>query len=72
MHFLNLSLFLFICYLQCSSMPVYYCAYVCAMQTKLSHLDIVGRPVVVLEKTNVVPEHNQHFQVSLLPLFDVT
>lgn len=32
-------------------------------ETKLSHLDIVGRPVAVLEKTNVVPEHNQHFQV---------
>lgn len=39
------------------------------MQTKLSHLDIVGRPVVVLEKNNVVPEHNQHFQVLLLHLF---
>ncbi|KAJ7966996.1 Dolichyl-diphosphooligosaccharide--protein glycosyltransferase subunit 1 [Quillaja saponaria] len=32
-------------------------------ETKFSHLDVVGRPVVVLEKTNVVPEHNQHFQV---------
>ncbi|KAG6648258.1 dolichyl-diphosphooligosaccharide--protein glycosyltransferase subunit 1A [Carya illinoinensis] len=32
-------------------------------ETKFSHLDLVGRPVVVLEKTNVVPEHNQHFQV---------
>ncbi|XP_027354410.1 dolichyl-diphosphooligosaccharide--protein glycosyltransferase subunit 1A [Abrus precatorius] len=32
-------------------------------ETKLSHLDVVGRPVVVLEKNNVVPEHNQHFQV---------
>ncbi|KAF5455604.1 hypothetical protein F2P56_025164 [Juglans regia] len=32
-------------------------------ETKVSHLDLVGRPVVVLEKTNVVPEHNQHFQV---------
>ncbi|XP_052201763.1 dolichyl-diphosphooligosaccharide--protein glycosyltransferase subunit 1A [Diospyros lotus] len=32
-------------------------------ETKFSHLDMVGRPVVVLEKTNVVPEHNQHFQV---------
>ncbi|XP_038715211.1 dolichyl-diphosphooligosaccharide--protein glycosyltransferase subunit 1A [Tripterygium wilfordii] len=32
-------------------------------EAKLSHLDIVGRPVVVLEKTNVVPEHNQYFQV---------
>ncbi|KAK6939199.1 Ribophorin I [Dillenia turbinata] len=28
-----------------------------------SHLDIVGRPVIVLEKTNVVQEHNQYFQV---------
>lgn len=26
---------------------------------------MVGRPVVVLEKTNVVPEHNQYFQVIL-------
>ncbi|GMJ10545.1 OLIGOSACCHARYLTRANSFERASE 1b [Hibiscus trionum] len=32
-------------------------------ETKISHLDIGGRPVVVLEKTNVVPEHNQYFQV---------
>ncbi|PON33097.1 Ribophorin I [Parasponia andersonii] len=34
-----------------------------SQETKVSHLDIVGRPVVVLEKTNVVPEHNQYFQV---------
>ncbi|XP_042939754.1 dolichyl-diphosphooligosaccharide--protein glycosyltransferase subunit 1A-like isoform X2 [Carya illinoinensis] len=32
-------------------------------ETKFSHLDVVGRPVIVLEKTNVVLEHNQHFQV---------
>ncbi|GAY49304.1 hypothetical protein CUMW_118110 [Citrus unshiu] len=32
-------------------------------ETKLSHLDLTGRPVVVLQKTNVVPEHNQFFQV---------
>jgi oligosaccharyltransferase complex subunit alpha (ribophorin I) len=32
-------------------------------ETKFSHLDIIGRPVVVLEKTNAVPEHNQQFQV---------
>ncbi|KAJ4702321.1 Dolichyl-diphosphooligosaccharide--protein glycosyltransferase subunit 1 [Melia azedarach] len=32
-------------------------------ETKVSHLDIVGRPVVVLQKSNVVPEHNQFFQV---------
>ncbi|XP_010266249.1 PREDICTED: dolichyl-diphosphooligosaccharide--protein glycosyltransferase subunit 1A [Nelumbo nucifera] len=32
-------------------------------EIKYSHLDIVGRPVVVLEKTNVVPEYNLHFQV---------
>ncbi|CAN4121306.1 unnamed protein product [Withania somnifera] len=31
--------------------------------TKFSHLDMIGRPVVVLEKTNAVPEHNQYFQV---------
>ncbi|KAK5839975.1 hypothetical protein E1A91_A02G101700v1 [Gossypium mustelinum] len=32
-------------------------------ETKISHLDIDGRPVVVLKKTNVVPQHNQFFQV---------
>ncbi|CAN1127752.1 Dolichyl-diphosphooligosaccharide--protein glycosyltransferase subunit 1A [Linum perenne] len=32
-------------------------------EVKMSHLDIFGRPVVVLKKSNVVPEHNQHFQV---------
>ncbi|KAL3514887.1 hypothetical protein ACH5RR_027604 [Cinchona calisaya] len=32
-------------------------------ELKFSHLDMVGRPVVVLEKTNVAPEHNQYFQV---------
>ncbi|XP_021746505.1 dolichyl-diphosphooligosaccharide--protein glycosyltransferase subunit 1A-like [Chenopodium quinoa] len=32
-------------------------------ETKLSHLDISGRPVMVLRKVNAVPEHNQHFQV---------
>ncbi|XP_015884116.1 dolichyl-diphosphooligosaccharide--protein glycosyltransferase subunit 1A [Ziziphus jujuba] len=32
-------------------------------EKKISHLDVDGRPVVVLEKTNVVPEHNQYFQV---------
>ncbi|XP_050207529.1 dolichyl-diphosphooligosaccharide--protein glycosyltransferase subunit 1A [Mercurialis annua] len=32
-------------------------------ETKISHLDVAGRPVVVLEKTNAVPEHNQYFQV---------
>ncbi|XP_061372782.1 dolichyl-diphosphooligosaccharide--protein glycosyltransferase subunit 1A [Gastrolobium bilobum] len=32
-------------------------------ETKFSHLDVAGRPVVVLEKNNVVPEHNEHFQV---------
>lgn len=40
------------------------------LQTKFSHLDMVGRPVVVLEKENAVPEHNQPFQVvSLLLLY---
>ncbi|KAK7351824.1 hypothetical protein VNO77_11546 [Canavalia gladiata] len=34
-----------------------------SQETKFSHLDVVGRPVVVLEKNNVVPEHNVHFQV---------
>ncbi|KVI07308.1 dolichyl-diphosphooligosaccharide--protein glycosyltransferase subunit 1A [Cynara cardunculus var. scolymus] len=32
-------------------------------ETKFSHLDIAGRPTVVIEKVNVVPEHNQYFQV---------
>ncbi|XP_010539780.1 PREDICTED: dolichyl-diphosphooligosaccharide--protein glycosyltransferase subunit 1A-like [Tarenaya hassleriana] len=32
-------------------------------ETKYSHLDMVGRPVVVLEKNNVVPDHNQHIRV---------
>ncbi|XP_077246932.1 ribophorin I [Tasmannia lanceolata] len=32
-------------------------------EIKYSHLDIVGRPVFVLQKNNVVPEHNMHFQV---------
>ncbi|CAL1355272.1 unnamed protein product [Linum trigynum] len=32
-------------------------------EIKMSHLDIFGRPVVVLKKANVVPEHNQFFQV---------
>jgi oligosaccharyltransferase complex subunit alpha (ribophorin I) len=33
------------------------------VQVKYSHLDIVGRPVVVLEKPDVIPEHNLYFQV---------
>lgn len=32
-------------------------------ETKFSNLDLVGRPVLAIEKRNVVPEHNQHFQV---------
>nr|XP_043631605.1 dolichyl-diphosphooligosaccharide--protein glycosyltransferase subunit 1B [Erigeron canadensis] len=32
-------------------------------ETKYTYLDIVGRPVVVLEKENIVPEHNSLFQV---------
>ncbi|KAF1893894.1 hypothetical protein Lal_00002437 [Lupinus albus] len=32
-------------------------------ETKISHMDVAGRPVVVLEKNNVVPEHNEYFQV---------
>ncbi|XP_057998648.1 dolichyl-diphosphooligosaccharide--protein glycosyltransferase subunit 1A isoform X2 [Hevea brasiliensis] len=32
-------------------------------ESKISHLDVVGRPVIVLEKADVVPEHNQYFQV---------
>lgn len=40
-------------------------------ETKYTYLDIVGRPVVVLEKENVVPEHNSHFQVyyNFHPMF---
>ncbi|KAF9618726.1 hypothetical protein IFM89_002421 [Coptis chinensis] len=34
-----------------------------SQEVKYSHLDIVGRPVLVLERNNVVPEHNLHFQV---------
>lgn len=34
-----------------------------SQDVKYSHLDIVGRPVVVLEMDNVVPEHNLYFQV---------
>ncbi|KAK4484002.1 hypothetical protein RD792_011215, partial [Penstemon davidsonii] len=34
-----------------------------SQETKFSHLDMVGRPVIVLEKINSVPEHNQYFQV---------
>ncbi|KAL5705993.1 Dolichyl-diphosphooligosaccharide--protein glycosyltransferase subunit 1A [Ranunculus cassubicifolius] len=34
-----------------------------SQEVKYSHLDIAGRPMMVLETINVVPEHNQHFQV---------
>ncbi|TVU04699.1 hypothetical protein EJB05_47830 [Eragrostis curvula] len=34
-----------------------------SQEVKYSHLDIVGRPVVVLEKLDVIPEHNLYFQV---------
>ncbi|KAM0041657.1 putative dolichyl-diphosphooligosaccharide--protein glycotransferase [Helianthus debilis subsp. tardiflorus] len=34
-----------------------------SQETKFSHLDIAGRSTVVIEKVNVVPEHNQYFQV---------
>ncbi|KAM0040059.1 putative dolichyl-diphosphooligosaccharide--protein glycotransferase [Helianthus debilis subsp. tardiflorus] len=34
-----------------------------SQETTFSHLDIAGRPTVVVEKVNVVPEHNQYFQV---------
>ncbi|CAA6663139.1 unnamed protein product [Spirodela intermedia] len=33
-------------------------------EIKYSHLDIAGRPVLVLKKTNVVPEHNEPFLVQ--------
>lgn len=35
------------------------------MQTKFSHLDVIGRPVIALEKSKVVPELDQYFQVRL-------
>ncbi|XP_074286656.1 dolichyl-diphosphooligosaccharide--protein glycosyltransferase subunit 1B [Silene latifolia] len=33
------------------------------LETTYSYLDIIGRTVVVLEKSNVVPEHNSAFQI---------
>ncbi|XP_062092947.1 dolichyl-diphosphooligosaccharide--protein glycosyltransferase subunit 1B [Humulus lupulus] len=41
------------------------------LETKYSYLDVVGRTVVVLEKENVVPEHNSPFQVyyNFKPIF---
>ncbi|PQQ08722.1 dolichyl-diphosphooligosaccharide--protein glycosyltransferase subunit 1B [Prunus yedoensis var. nudiflora] len=41
------------------------------LETKYSYLDVAGRTVVVLEKENVVPEHNSPFQVyySFNPIF---
>nr|GLL23226.1 dolichyl-diphosphooligosaccharide--protein glycosyltransferase subunit 1B [Ipomoea trifida] len=33
------------------------------LEKKYSYLDVVGRTVIVLEKKNVVPEHNHPFQV---------
>ncbi|KAH7537433.1 hypothetical protein FEM48_Zijuj03G0092300 [Ziziphus jujuba var. spinosa] len=41
------------------------------LETKYSYLDVVGRTVVVLEKKNVVPEHNNHFQTSMAGLLQV-
>jgi hypothetical protein len=32
---------------------------------RYTYLDTVGRPVLVLQKQNVVMEHNQHFQVAI-------
>ncbi|CAA0808461.1 Dolichyl-diphosphooligosaccharide--protein glycosyltransferase subunit 1B [Striga hermonthica] len=34
-----------------------------SLETKYSYLDVIGQPVVVLEKNNMVPEHNVPFQV---------
>ncbi|KAM7264336.1 hypothetical protein ACFE04_002019 [Oxalis oulophora] len=44
-----------------------------SLETKYSYLDIIGRTVVVLEKKNVVPEHNTYFQVyyTFKPIFMV-
>ncbi|KAJ4808015.1 Dolichyl-diphosphooligosaccharide--protein glycosyltransferase subunit 1 [Rhynchospora pubera] len=41
-----------------------------SQELKYSHLDIVGRPVVVLEKDNVVPEHKRYFQVYIYYKFN--
>ncbi|KAJ1690550.1 hypothetical protein LUZ63_014705 [Rhynchospora breviuscula] len=41
-----------------------------SQELKYSHLDIVGRPVVVLEKDNVVPEHKIYFQVYIYYKFN--
>ncbi|KAH6804900.1 Ribophorin I [Perilla frutescens var. frutescens] len=42
-----------------------------SLETKYSYLDVMGRTVVVLEKKNVVPEHNVPFQVhyNFNPIF---
>lgn len=34
------------------------------LETSYSYLDVIGRPTVVIEKENVVPEHNIPFQVQ--------
>ncbi|GMN51071.1 hypothetical protein TIFTF001_020226 [Ficus carica] len=41
------------------------------LETKYSYLDVVGRTVAVLEKKNIVPEHNSPFQVyyNFNPMF---
>ncbi|TYH73461.1 hypothetical protein ES332_D05G331000v1 [Gossypium tomentosum] len=41
------------------------------LETKYSYLDVVGRTVVVMEKKNLVPAHNSHFQVyyTFKPIF---
>ncbi|GMP22641.1 hypothetical protein CsSME_00000569 [Camellia sinensis var. sinensis] len=41
------------------------------LETKYSYLDVVGRTVVVLEKKNVVPDHDSPFQVyyNFNPIF---
>ncbi|KAJ1690549.1 hypothetical protein LUZ63_014704 [Rhynchospora breviuscula] len=41
-----------------------------SQELKHSHLDIVGRPVVVLEKDNVVPEHKKYFKVYIYYKFN--
>lgn len=42
-----------------------------SLEKKYSYLDVVGRTVVVLEKKNVVPDHNSPFQVhyKFKPIF---
>jgi oligosaccharyltransferase complex subunit alpha (ribophorin I) len=39
------------------------------MQVLYSHIDIVGRPVVALEKSTVIPEHSLYFHFVVRFIF---